>query len=233
MPAALRGGGGQNLRDHLIATAARLIDQRGSADLAVRDIAREAKVADGVLYNYFQDKEDLLAHALLAHVGHVMTSGQQLLPPPGAGTVAENLRLFIDGGIALLQRVTPAFAGLLSQRKVLLRFHAMVGGDAAFEPTAGGGNERSAEPQGSGESPRGLPDLLTTYLHAEQRLGRVDAGADIDAAASLIVGAIHGQILPRILFNPPGTPITTPPGLAARLAETVLHGIAPKDSAIP
>jgi len=233
MPAALRGGGGQNLRDHLIATAARLIDQRGSADLAVRDIAREAKVADGVLYNYFQDKEDLLAHALLAHVGHVMTNGQQLLPPPGAGTVAENLRLFIDGGIALLQRVTPAFAGLLSQRKVLLRFHAMVGGDAAFEPTAGGGNERSAEPHGSGESPRGLPDLLTTYLHAEQRLGRVDAGADIDAAASLIVGAIHGQILPRILFNPPGTPITTPPGLAARLAETVLHGIAPKDSAIP
>jgi AcrR family transcriptional regulator len=233
MPAALRGGGGQNLRDHLIATAARLIDQRGSADLAVRDIAREAKVADGVLYNYFQDKEDLLAHALLAHVGHVMTNGQQLLPPPGAGTVAENLRLFIDGGIALLQRVTPAFAGLLSQRKVLLRFHAMVGGDAAFEPTAGGGNERSAEPHGSGESPRGLPDLLTTYLHAEQRLGRVDAGADIAAAASLIVGAIHGQILPRILFNPPGTPITTPPGLAARLAETVLHGIAPKDSAIP
>jgi hypothetical protein len=47
------------------------------------------------------------------------------------------------------------------------------------------------------------------------------------------VGAIHGQILPRILFNPPGTPITTPPGFAARLAETVLHGIAPKDSPIP
>jgi len=233
MPAALRSGGGQNLRDHLIATAARLIDQRGSADLAVRDIAREAKVADGVLYNYFEDKEDLLAHALLAHVGHVMTSRQQLLPPPGAGTVAANLRLFIDSGIAMLQRVTPAFAGLLSQRKVLLRFHAMVGGDAAFDPAAGGGNEHSAaEPQG-GESPRGLPDLLTTYLRAEQRLGRVDAGADIAAAASLIVGAIHGQILPRMLFNPPGTPITTPPGLAARLAETVLHGIAPKDSAIP
>jgi AcrR family transcriptional regulator len=234
MPAALRSGGGQNLRDHLIAAAARLIDQRGSADLAVRDIAREAKVADGVLYNYFEDKEDLLAHALLAHVGHVMTSGEQLLPPPGAGTVAENLRLFVDSGIAVLQRVTPAFAGLLSQRKVLLRFHAMVGGDAAFDPAAGRGSERSAaEPQGGGESPRGLPDLLTTYLRAEQRLGRVDASADIDAAASLIVGAIHGQILPRILFNPPGTPITTPPGFAARLAETVLHGIAPKDSPIP
>ena len=67
----LRDDSGQNLRDHLIATAARLIDQRGSTGLAVRDIAREAQVADGVLYNYFEDKEDLLAHALLAHVGKI------------------------------------------------------------------------------------------------------------------------------------------------------------------
>ena len=91
-PAALREDSGQNLRDYLIETAARLIDQRGSAGLAVRDIAREAKVADGVLYNYFEDKEDLLAHALLAHVGNVMASAPALLPAPGEGTVAENLR---------------------------------------------------------------------------------------------------------------------------------------------
>ena len=81
----LRDESSQNLRDYLIETAARLIDQRGSAGLAVRDIAREAKVADGVLYNYFEDKEDLLAHALLAHVGKVMASAPQLLPPPGDG----------------------------------------------------------------------------------------------------------------------------------------------------
>ncbi len=132
----LRDDSGQNLRDYLIETAARLIDQRGSAGLAVRDIAREAEVADGVLYNYFEDKEDLLVHALLAHVGKVMASAPRLLPPPGEGTVAENLRVFIDGGIANLLRVTPAFAGLMSQPKVLTRFHAMVGGDAAFDPAA-------------------------------------------------------------------------------------------------
>src|SRR5579863_2971366 len=131
-PAVLRDDSGQNLRDYLIETAARLIDQRGSAGLAVRDIAREAKVADGVLYNYFEDKEDLLVHALLAHVGNVMNSAPRLLPEPGEGTVAENLRFFIDGGVAVLVRVTPAFAGLLAQPKVLRRFHEMVGGDAAF-----------------------------------------------------------------------------------------------------
>jgi len=216
----LRDDSGQNLRDYLIATAARLIDQRGTAGLAVRDIAREAKVADGVLYNYFEDKEDLLVHALLAHVGNVMNSAPQLLPPPGEGTVTENLRAFIDGGIATLLRVTPAFAGLIAQPKVLARFHAMVGGDAAFDPASA--DRREAAPYDG----RGLPDLLTAYLRGEQRLGRVRAGVDIDAAAALIVGAMHGQILPR-LFRSPGSPITVPPGLGARLADVVVNGIAP------
>ena len=222
----LRDDSGQNLRDYLIATAARLIDQRGSAGLAVRDIAREAQVADGVLYNYFEDKEDLLVHALLAHVGNVMNGAPQLLPPPGEGTVAENLQAFIDGGIATLLRVTPAFAGLLAQPKVLARFHAMVGGDAAFDPASA--DSREAAPDG-----RGLPDLLTAYLRGEQRLGRIGAGVDIDAAAALIVGAMHGQIVPRVLFTPPGSPVTIPPGLAARLADVVLDGIAPPGARRP
>jgi len=264
----LRDDSGQNLRDHLIATAARLIDQRGSTGLAVRDIAREARVADGVLYNYFEDKEDLLAHALLSHVGNVMASAPRLLPPPGEGTVAANLQAFIDGGIATLFRVTPAFAGLISQPRVLARFHAMVGGDAAFDPAAADGGQAAAQggpnaadggqaaaeggqaaaeggqaaaeggadavgpapgrdPRSDAADGRGLPDLLTAYLRGEQRLGRIDAAADIDAAAALIVGAMHGQILPRVLFTPPGSPITVPPGLGARLADTVLAGIAP------
>ena len=209
----LRDDSGQNLRDYLIATAARLIDQRGSAGLAVRDIAREAQVADGVLYNYFEDKEDLLVHALLAHVGNVMNSAPQLLPPAGEGTVADNLRAFIDGGIATLLRVTPAFAGLIAQPKVLARFHAMVGGDPAFDPASADGGDAARD------GGPGLPDLLTTYLRGEQRLGRV--------------GAMHGQILPRVLFTPPGSPVTIPPGLGARLADTVLDGIAPPSRRSP
>ena len=230
----LRDDSGQNLRDYLIATAARLIDQRGSAGLAVRDIAREAQVADGVLYNYFEDKEDLLVHALLAHVGNVMNSAPQLLPAPGEGTVAENLRAFIDGGIATLLRVTPAFAGLIGQPKVLARFHAMVGGDPAFDPaSADGGEAIRDDGEAARDDGRGLPDLLTAYLRGEQRLGRIRADVDIDAAAALVVGAMHGQILPRVLFAPPGSPVTIPPGLAARLTDIVLDGIAPPPQQSP
>jgi AcrR family transcriptional regulator len=236
-PAILRDGDGQNLREYLIATAARLIDERGSAGLGVRDISRAAQVADGVLYNYFEDKEDLLAHALLTHVATVM-EGMPQMPPAGTGTVAENLRQFIDIGIGALARVVPAFAGLLAQPKVLKRFHAMVGGDAAFAGDAAAGGDAAASGDAAGgqaapggeagaDRPGGLPGILTAYLRAEQQLGRIHEEADVDAAVTLVVGAIHGQILPRVLFSPPGSPITAPPELAGRLAATVLSGIAP------
>jgi AcrR family transcriptional regulator len=243
----LRGGDASDLRAYLIATAARLIGERGTGALTVRDIAREAQVADGVLYNYFEDKEDLLANALLFHVGSVMGSAPPLLPEPGTGALADNLRGFIEGGLEVLTRVTPAFAGLVTQPKVLIRFHAMVGGDAAFgagapdrpagAPGEEGGEAAEASPGEEGgeaaeASPgeghgRGLPDVLGAYLRAEQRLGRIDAAADIDAAVILVVGAIHGQVLPRLLFSPPGTAITIAPDVPRRLAETVLAGLAP------
>ena len=242
----LRDRDGENLREHLIRTAARLLDERGSAGLAVRDIAREAQVADGALYNYFEDKEDLLAQALLAHVGMVMSRAPQMIPKAGTGTVAGNLTVFIDRGMDSLYRVTPAFAGLMSQPNVLRRFHAMVGGDPAFAAPAGG-QHQAGEQQQAGEQPpaeaqapageeerpeppgpRSLPEILLHYLRGEQRLGRIDAGTDLDAATSLIVGAIHGQVLPRVLFAPPGPRPSTAPGLAAQLATTALRGLAPR-----
>ena len=233
--------GGQDLREYLITTAARLIAERGAAGLAVRDIARAAKVADGVLYNYFEDKEDLLAHALIAHVGTVMHD-MPPMPPPGSGTVAGNLESFIGSGLATLARVLPAFAGLVTQPNVLTRFHAMVGGHAAFGTAhrpgeageAGEAGEVQAGLPGQEEDgePRGLPALLTAYLRAEQRLGRVGAAADVEAATMLIVGAIHGQILPAVLLNPSGELPAAPPGLARRLAATVLSGIAPRQDAL-
>ena len=218
----LRGADAQDLRGYLIATAARLIGERGTGTLTVRDIAREAQVANGVLYDYFEDKEDLLANALLAHVAAVMGSSPPLLPEPGTGTVADNLRRFIDGGLEVLTRVTPAFAGLVTQPKVLVRFHAMVGGDAAFGAEAPGrGPDGSPVPEG-----RGLPDMLAAYLRGEQRLGRIAEDADVDAVVILIVGAIHGQVLPRLIFSPPGSAIAaTPADIPGRLAETILAGI--------
>jgi AcrR family transcriptional regulator len=228
-PAVPHGSGSPGLREHLITTAAALICEQDTAGLTVRGIARAARVADGVLYNYFEDKEDLLAHALLAHVATVMSS-RPPMPPAGTGTVAGNLELFIAGGLATLAQVVPAFVGLLTQPKVLARFHAMVGGDPAF----GAGDARGSGPAqaGGGAQPpagegAGLPAILARYLLAEQELGRVGPAADIGSATKLIVGAMHGEVLPGALFSRPGRPAAPPPDLPARLAAAALAGLAP------
>jgi hypothetical protein len=148
------------------------------------------------------------------------------MPPAGTGSVADNLAMFIDSGMASLVRVAPAFAGLLSQPKVLIRFHAMVGGDPAFVGDAADEGGAGPDEDAVAGEQRGLPDILSAYLRAEQRLGRIDADADVDAAVTLVVGVVHGEILPRVMFSPPGTRVSAPAGLSWRVAQTVLRGIA-------
>lgn len=194
------------MRDHLIAAAERLIAEHGTAGLTVRAISREAGVADGVLYNHFADKEHLLALALHAHV---RTVERALGEPPrlaGEGTVEANLRAYVERGLALHAALLPAFAGLLHQPKALARFHELP------DPTAGG---------------QGLRADLSGYLRAEQRLGRVSPGAAVDAAATLIIGACHELLLPRLFAGAPAAGTRIPDALVDEVVATVLHGIAP------
>jgi AcrR family transcriptional regulator len=60
-----------------------------------------------LLYNYFEDKEDLLASALLAHVGAVMPATPRL-PEPGTGTVAVRCQLASQNGRSLRRASTQA-----------------------------------------------------------------------------------------------------------------------------
>ncbi|MGH3242089.1 MAG: TetR family transcriptional regulator, partial [Spirillospora sp.] len=109
--AALRSGDGdRTLRQHLIDTAERMLAERGTAAPTVREIARAAGVADGVLYNHFAGKEELLALALRARAESV---GARLgpLPEPGTATVEENLRAYIRHGLTVHNALLPALAG--------------------------------------------------------------------------------------------------------------------------
>ncbi|MER6990296.1 helix-turn-helix domain-containing protein [Saccharopolyspora hirsuta] len=199
--AALRDSGSPDLRDHLIGVAERLIAQRRTDALTVRAIAREAQVADGVLYNYFADKEELLAHALLAHI----EAAERVLPDPpqpGEGPLETNLAAYLRHILDLHERILPAFAGLLGQPKVLARFNSW--------PRSKKGDN--------------LRQTLTAYLDAEQQHGRIAAGADTGAAAALLVGACYEVVLPRLL-QPAGEPLDVAPEFLDRLVVTILSGI--------
>jgi AcrR family transcriptional regulator len=186
----------RDLRGHLIATAEQMMGEQGSAGLTVRAIARAAGVADGVLYNHFADKEELLAAALRAHVDRVQR-GLGLLPEAGAGEVETNLRTYLGRGLALHQAVLPVFAGLLGQPAVLARF---------------------AE---SDQGERDWRDRLGDYLRAERNLGRLAPDAQVDAAVAMLVGICHDQVLSALVS---GHTVSAPLSVESVVA-AVLDGI--------
>ncbi|GAA4234635.1 TetR/AcrR family transcriptional regulator [Actinomadura meridiana] len=200
--AAALGTGDGTLRQHLIDTAARMIAERASAALTVRAIAREAGVADGVLYNHFADKEELLAHALRARAESI-GAGLGPLPEPGTATVEENLRVYVGHGLTMHNALLPALAALIAQPDVLARFAELSGG-------ADDWNRR-----------------LTAYLRAERDLGRLARDARVDAATSLIVGACHESVL-SVLFQGRGIAREASVDVVDDLVAAVLNGLAPR-----
>lgn len=203
-PATARDG--EPLSAHLVAAAERLLSRHGAAGLTVRAIAKEAQVADGVLYNHFADKEELIALALQAHVRSVERSLPPLPAAAGSGTLKDNLRAYVSYGLAMHLAILPAFAGLVAHPKILHRF---------------------AELSMPAEQGPPLRAALTAYLRAEQALGRLAPEADPDAAATMIVGACHELILPHLFHGTPAAEIELPPDFAGHLVATCLTGIAP------
>lgn len=193
--AALRGTD-DGLRDHLVTTARRLIAEQGAAGLTVRAIARAAGVADGVLYNHFSDKDELLAAAVGAHVA-AAHADLGPLPAPGTATVHDNLVAYLRAGLALHAAVLPVFAGLLSSPAVLERFAESAARDTDWR------------------------ELLAAYLRAERDLARLGSGTDIPAATALLVGVCHDAALAAML---PMTP--TPAVDVDAVVTTLLAGIA-------
>ncbi|MEV4253937.1 helix-turn-helix domain-containing protein [Spirillospora sp. NPDC049652] len=178
--AAVRDGD-RSLRDHLVATAERLIAERGMADLTVRAIARSAGVADGVLYNHFADKDELLTEGWWARV-RAIERGLPALPVAGEDALADGVRAHFEYGLAFHRAVMPALSGLLGRPDFLARLAAT---------------------HAPGDTWR---DRLLAWLAAERDLGRVAASAPLGAVAAMMVGVCHETVLNYLLRGLPGTP---------------------------
>jgi AcrR family transcriptional regulator len=202
--AALRDTDSPGLRDHLVRVTEQLIAEQRAEGLTVRRIAQKANVASGVLYNYFADKEDLLAQGLLAHI----TTVERTLarpPSPGEGALEDNLVAYLRYLLDLHEQILPAFAGLLTQPKVLARFHALPAADK-------GGN---------------LRQHMAAHLRAEQQIGRLGADVDPDAGATLLVGACYELVLPRLFQQATTEPLDVPTEFIHSMIRTFLNHARP------
>jgi len=189
-----------SLRDHLVAATERLLEHHALGELTTRAIAHHAGVSDGVLYNHFADKADLVMAALLSRYGKLVERLEAAAPEAGQATVVGNVQAY---GRALSGVETDLMlhgAGLVAHPPLLHRFWAEIH-----------------------RSPFGIDRLrrpLVDYLVAEKRLGRVNDELDIDAAVTVVFGVCAMVALSRHL-NPTADSGRSADHLDASLAAAV------------
>jgi len=169
------------LKAHLVEAAAELLDREAPATLTTRQIARHAAVSDGVLYNHFADRDELVVTALGSRYAQLVDAFEARLDgadPIGEGSVGtraplEGLRAWLRAyALALRDLEAGALhlaAGILAERRLLEAFWI----------------EMHRAPLGLDRLRRPLVERLT-----RARAERVLPGdLDVDAAATLVFGA--------------------------------------------
>ncbi|MFI2363639.1 TetR/AcrR family transcriptional regulator [Promicromonospora sp. NPDC019610] len=189
-------------RAQLFAAVERVLVRDGAGGLTSRSVTEEAGVAKGVLYRHFADFDDFLAGLVRSRVAQVEADLGALTDDTGPDAGPATL---VDGLSEALTRIfTPVNLRLVSV--VIARDDLRARLRAAGTP--------------------GIPLLteagtsLRAYLEAEQRRGRITAGADVATLALTLIGTGH------LLF---AGEIGAPPDAAAlrEVVEAITAGVEP------
>ncbi len=194
------------LREHLIDAAERLMAHIPFSAIRTREIAREAEVSDGVLYNYFEDKADLLMAALLRRYDRLAGRFEAAVPKAGEGGVEDNLAALLDALLELVSEAMPAIAGLMVDPALL---HRLL-------------DEVHRRPLG----PLQMQARIVDYVREEQRLGRLAPEAEAGSVGVMMMGSAV-VISMAAQVGPPSTPEQSA-ARARALVATMLGGLAPR-----
>ena len=156
------------LREHLIDAADHLLAHVPFSAIRTREIAREAEVSDGVLYNYFEDKADLLLAALLRRYERLAGRFEAALPEAGEGSIEDNLVTLQKALFELVSEAMPALAGLMGDPEFL---HRLL-------------EEVHRQPFG----PQKMQARIVDYVREEQRLGRLAPDVDANSVGVVMMG---------------------------------------------
>ncbi len=213
--AVTKGGAAQDIMmnkmsQKLIRATERLLRRDGLALVTTRKIAREAGVAEGALYHHFGDKAGLLYAVVQQSMGGFREVLESLPLQVGQRTVCENLEHVLQAAFDFQFKIVPIVCSLYADQSLLARTREIL-------------SERGIGPQCS-------VAVLTVYLQAEQRLGRVAVGiAPQSAAGLLLASGFHMAMLDHLLARE-----VTPAAARQRLRETVrtlLAGLEPRIAA--
>jgi AcrR family transcriptional regulator len=200
----VEGDAGAALRAHLLDVAERLLAERSVTAITTRELARVAEVSEGVLYNYFADKNDLVLTALVRRFATLVARLEAAAPEAGERSLAENVATLAEALFALHVEAMPIIGKLLGEPSLLHRFMQDI--HARTQPFGG----------------KQIRDAVLRYLSSEQRLGRIAAGVDVDAATDLLIGGVALLSAPAMTGAPPRA---AQKARARSLAQTLVGGL--------
>ncbi|MFD5323934.1 TetR/AcrR family transcriptional regulator [Streptomyces sp. NPDC127092] len=201
-------------RTRILDAAHELLRTAGLARTTTKQIAKAAGCSEAALYKYFPSKEELFVTVLderLPRLGDLLGTLAPDAEPAGAETpgaeasgVEENL-VQVARRAALFYQETFAMAASLYAEPQLKRRH-----DDALRRL--------------GTGPHKPIEGLADYLRAEQRRGRIAAGADPQAAAALLLGACAQRAFAYDM-TPDGRPPQDLDTFARSIARTLMRGL--------
>jgi AcrR family transcriptional regulator len=159
--------GRQSRRPQIIAAAEKLLRTRGLTSVTTKQIAAEVGCSEAALYVHFTGRSQLLLAVLEERLPDMLGPLMELEESVGKRTPQQNLVRALRAIFAFQQRVTPAVGALFADPELLAEYR------------------RALLAQKKG--PRGGIARLRRYVVAEQKLGRIGAAVDAEAAAEALM----------------------------------------------
>ena len=194
------------LRERIIDATVRVVRERGMARTRTSTIASEAGCAEGSIYRYFSGKAELLLEAVRSRLAASTAVMVRLPGRAGTATVRTNLLDVVRFALSSCREVVPLAAGVFADSELLAeQRHLFIAGDRGLLSGA---------------------EALAAYLRAEQKLGRVQAAADADLMAQLLVNGCRGEGFLGVLLDRESSEAERE-RYACALVDTVLGPAAP------
>ena len=192
-------------RSSILEAAERVIRDRGMASATTREIAREARCAEGSIYRHFEDKHALMTEIIGSRYSGFFQFVESLPHRAGTGTVAGTLEEVARESIDFYRGIVPMACGAVADRELLQQHREF------FHRNKSG--------------PKKLIRSITEYLRREQRGGRIEQHAVPDLVAHVLMGSCFAHSFFGELLGEDEHRVSDD-RFAGELVRTVLVGIA-------
>lgn len=196
----------EDRREQIIDAAMRVFSEKGFTRATNKDIARAAGITPGLIYYYFESKEDVLK--AIVEQRSPLRLASSLPPEVFALPLEQFLHLLIRQVLHIVE--TENFVGLF---RVLLP-EIIHGNDPLIMQTATGLFQR-------------IIGFLDSYFEAKRASGEIRS-LDTSLLAQMFLGCVISFVLRRQILHDPQVQNLTHEQIADVVVDTIVKGIAPR-----